>query len=61
MMLRDSIQDAETVKSRLEGLIRRSNTYGKSREDILMELQFLVEDAQKSIDEMDRRMAKEFA
>ena len=61
MMLRDSIQDAENVKNRLQSLIRRSNTYGKSREDILMELQILVEDAQKSIDEMDRRMAREFA
>jgi len=61
MMLRDSIQDATLVKSVLEGLIRRSETYSKSREDILMELQFLVEDAEKSINEMDRRMAKEFA
>lgn len=61
MMLRDSIQDAETVKQRLESLIRRSKNYGKSREDILMELQFLVEDAQKSINEMDRRMAREYA
>lgn len=61
MMLRDSIQDAEAVKQRLESLIRRSKNYGKSREDILMELQFLVEDAQTSIDEMDRRMAREYA
>ncbi len=61
MMLLDSIQDATLVKSVLEGLIRRSETYDKSREDILMELQFLVEDAEKSINEMDRRMAKEFA
>ena len=61
MILRDSIQDATLVKSVLEGLIRRSETYGKSREDILMELQFLVEDAQKSIDMMDSQMAKEFA
>lgn len=61
MMLRDSIQDAENVKTRLQSLIRRSNTYGKSREDILMELQILVEDAQKSIDMMDSQMAKEFA
>jgi len=61
MMLRDSIQDAETVKQRLESLIRRSKNYGKSREDILMELQFLVEDAQKSINEIDRRMAREYA
>lgn len=61
MMLRDSIQDATLVKSVLEGLIRRADTYGKSREDILMELQFLVEDAQKSIDRMDKNMAAEFA
>lgn len=61
MMLHDSIQDAETVKQRLESLIRRSENYDKSREDILMELQFLVEDAQKSINEMDRRMAREYA
>ena len=61
MILRDSIQDAALVKSVLEGLIRRADTYGKSREDILMELQFLVEDAQKSIDMMDSKMASEFA
>ena len=61
MMLRDSIQDAENVKKRLESLIRRSKTFNKSREAILEELQFLVEDAQLSIDEMDRRMAKEYA
>lgn len=60
MMLRDSIQDATLVKSVLESLIRRSENYNKSREDILMELQFLIEDAQKSIDEMDLQMAKEF-
>lgn len=61
MMLRDSIQDATLVKSVLKSLIRRSENYDKSREDILMELQFLVEDAQKSIDEMDLQMAKELA
>ena len=61
MMLRDSIQDAENVKKRLESLIRRSKTFNKSREAILEELQFLVEDAQLSIDEMDSRMAKEYA
>ena len=60
MMLRDSIQDAENVKKRLESLIRRSKTFNKSREAILEELQFLVEDAQLSIDEMDSRMAKEY-
>ena len=61
MMLRDSIQDATLVKEILQGLIRRSDTFGKSREDILWELQCLVEDCQKSIDRMDQQMAKEFA
>lgn len=61
MMLRDSIADAATVKKVLEGLIRRADTYGKSREDILMELNFIVEDVEKSIDRMDREMEKAFA
>lgn len=61
MILRDSIQDATLVKNVLEGLIRRSDTYGKSREDILFELKCLVEDCEKSIAHMDEAMAKEFA
>jgi len=61
MMLLDSIQDATTVKKVVESLIRRADTYGKSREDILFELQVLVEDADKSIQEMDRRMAKAYS
>lgn len=61
MILRDSIQDATLVKEILEGLIRRADTFGKTREDILWELQCLVEDAQKSIDKMDAEMAREFA
>lgn len=60
MILRDSIQDAALVKNVLEGLIRRADTYGKSREDILMELQFLVEDCDKSITKMDSDMAASF-
>lgn len=61
MMLIDSIQDAATVKKALQGLIRRADTFGKSREDILEELSLLVEDADKSIDEMDRQLAKAYA
>lgn len=61
MMLIDSIQDAATVKKALQSLIRRADTFGKSREDILEELSLLVEDADKSIDEMDRQLAKAYA
>lgn len=60
MLLRDSIADASTVKSVLEGLIRRADTYGKTREDILLELTMLVEDVNKSIDKMDLEMAEAF-
>lgn len=61
MILRDSILDAETVKVVLESLIRRAHAYGKSREDILMELNFIVDDVKKSIDTMDNQMSKEAA
>ena len=60
MMLRDSIQDATLVKEMLQSLIRRSDTFGKSREDILWELQCLVEDCEKSIEKMDFEMSKAY-
>jgi hypothetical protein len=56
MILRDSILDATTTKVVIENLIRRSKTFEKTREDILMELGFIVEDIEKSIDRMDRKM-----
>ena len=60
MILRDSIQDASLVKEVLSGLIRRADTYGKTREDILMELNFMVQDIEKSINFMDQQMAEAF-
>ena len=56
MLLRDSVQDAFTVKHVLESLIRRSKNFGKDRESILMELGFLVEDIDKSIEQMEQKM-----
>lgn len=61
MILRDSIQDASTVKSVVEGLIRRSDTFNKSREDILIELSMMVNDIETSIDRMDADYAKAYA
>lgn len=60
MLLVDSIQDANTVKNTLAGLIRRSETFGKSREDILFELQCLVEDAENSINIIDEYTSKDY-
>lgn len=56
MMLRDSVQDAFTVKHIIESLIRRSKNFDKDRESILMELGFIVEDIDKSIDTMEQKM-----
>lgn len=61
MILRDSIHDATTVKEVLSGLIRRSDSYSKTREEILMELNFIVEDVEKSINRMDSEMEKAFS
>ena len=61
MILRDSIQDASTVKAIVEGLIRRADTYGKTREDILFELTCMVEDVDKSITHMDASISEAFA
>lgn len=61
MILRDSIHDATTVKEVLSSLIRRSDSYSKTREEILMELNFIVEDVEKSINHMDSEMEKAFS
>lgn len=58
MILRDSILDASTMKAVLKGLIRRADTFGKTREDILMELNAMIEDIDTSIDMMDTRNAE---
>jgi len=59
MMLRDSVQDAFTVKHIIESLIRRSKNFDKDRESILMELGFMVEDIDKSIDTMEQKMMED--
>lgn len=56
MLLRDSVQDAFTVKHVIESLVRRSKNFEKDRESILMELEFLVGDIDKSIDAMEKKM-----
>lgn len=61
MILRDSIQDASTVKSVVEGLIRRADTFGKTRDDILLELSMMVNDIETSIDQMDADYSEAFA
>ena len=56
MLLRDSIQDAFTVKHVLESLIRRSKNFEKDAASIIMELEMLVGDVDYSIDHMEKEM-----
>lgn len=56
MLLRDSVQDAFTVKHVLESLIRRSKNFEKDRESIIMELEMLVGDVDYSIEHMEQKM-----
>ena len=56
MLLRDSVQDAFTVKHVLESLIRRSKNFEKDAASIIMELEMLVGDVEYSIDHMEKKM-----
>ena len=56
MLLRDSVQDAFTVKHVLESLIRRSKNFEKDAQSIIMELEMLVGDVEYSIDHMEKKM-----
>jgi hypothetical protein len=44
------------VKERITSIMRRAETFGKSREDLLHELTFFVEDLDKSIDSVLEHM-----
>lgn len=56
MLLRDSVQDAFTVKHVLESLVRRSKNFEKDAASIIMELEMLVGDVEYSIDYMEQKM-----
>lgn len=55
-----SVMDTMGTAMRLQSLIRRADTFGKSRADILQELEFIVQDLQKEVDRYDRDMEEEY-
>jgi len=61
MILSDSIQDATTMKKVVSSLIRRADTFGKTRDDILLELSMMVNDIETSIDRMDADYSEAYA
>jgi hypothetical protein len=50
------INDIESLAMRLRSLIRRADTFGKTREDVLWEIEDIAKDLQKQADRMDRDM-----
>jgi hypothetical protein len=55
IMINDLIEKAE----RIESIIRRTNTFGKSKEDILLEFEFMAQDLRKQADRLVEQMEKE--
>lgn len=51
-----SINDIESLAMRLRSLVRRADTFGKSRNDILWEIVDIASDLEKQADRMDRDM-----
>ena len=48
MLIVNDIQDTITMKNKLSGLLRRSNTFGMSKSDIQVELDMIIEDLIKN-------------
>ena len=44
MLIVNDIHDTITMKNKLSGLLRRSNTFGMSRHDIQIELDMIITD-----------------
>ena len=48
MLIVNDIQDTITMKNKLSGLLRRSNTFNMSKSDIRVELDMIIEDLIKN-------------
>jgi hypothetical protein len=48
MLIVNDIQDTITMKNKLSGLLRRSNTFDMSKSDIQVELDMIIEDLIKN-------------
>lgn len=51
-----SINDIESLAMRLRSLQRRADMFGKTREDLIMEIGDIAHDLEKQADRMDREM-----
>ena len=59
MMIMTDIQDSLVMQRKLSSLLRRSNTFGMSKFDIQVELDFIITDLIVNIDRMENEIEKE--
>jgi hypothetical protein len=55
-----NINEYLDIAKRIESLVRRSDTFGKDKEDILEELLFIANDLRSQANRMDEQFEKEF-
>ena len=60
MLIVNDIQDTITMKNKLSGLLRRSNTFGMSRHDIQIELDMIITDLMINEARIEQEMQAEY-
>ena len=55
-----NINEYLDIAKRIESLVRRSDTFGKDKDDILEELLFIADDLRSQANRMDEQFEKEF-
>lgn len=55
-----SYTESIDLAKRLESLVRRTATFGKTTEDVLDEIKMIAQDLRKQADEYDRQMEIEY-
>ena len=55
-----SYSETIDLAKRLESLVRRTSTFGKTTEDVLEEIQMIAQDLRKQADQYDRDMEIEY-
>jgi hypothetical protein len=55
-----NVNEAVSLAARIESLIRRADTFGKSREDLLEELSYVARDLRDYADRLDEALYDDY-
>lgn len=59
MMIMTDIQDTLVMQKKLSSLLRRSNTFGMSKSDMQVELDFIISDLIANVNRMEKEMKED--